>query len=91
MTRAYAVKQESMRGRRGRRYTCYRARCAWQVLVCDRRWSAHRLEDGHWQVDEKALGDRNAQGPDAPGGAYDYLVNGNRPGGFALVAYDRFL
>ena len=28
-----------------------------------------------------------AQGPDAPGGAYDYVVNGNMIGGFALVAY----
>jgi hypothetical protein len=28
-----------------------------------------------------------AQGPDAPGGAYDYLVNGQLLGGFALVAY----
>jgi hypothetical protein len=28
-----------------------------------------------------------AQGPDAPGGAYDYVVNGKMIGGFALVAY----
>jgi hypothetical protein len=28
-----------------------------------------------------------AQGPDAPGGAYDYIVNGKMIGGFALVAY----
>lgn len=28
-----------------------------------------------------------AQGPDAPGGAYHYLVNGRMIGGFALVAY----
>ncbi len=28
-----------------------------------------------------------AQGPDAPGGAYDYVVNGNLLGGFALVAF----
>jgi Protein of unknown function (DUF2950) len=28
-----------------------------------------------------------AQGPDAPGGAYDYVVNGQMLGGFALVAY----
>lgn len=28
-----------------------------------------------------------AQGPDAPGGAYDYLVRGQMMGGFALVAY----
>jgi len=28
-----------------------------------------------------------AQGPDAPGGEYDYLVRGNMIGGFALVAY----
>lgn len=28
-----------------------------------------------------------AQGKDAPGGAYDYRVNGNMIGGFALVAY----
>lgn len=28
-----------------------------------------------------------AQGPDAPGGAYDYAVNGKMIGGFALVAY----
>lgn len=28
-----------------------------------------------------------AQGKDAPGGAYDYLVNGNLIGGYALVAY----
>jgi hypothetical protein len=28
-----------------------------------------------------------AQGPDAPGGAYDYGVNGKMIGGFALVAY----
>ena len=27
------------------------------------------------------------QGPDAPGGAYDYLVNGKMIGGFALLAY----
>ena len=27
------------------------------------------------------------QGPDAPGGAYDYIVNGKMIGGFALVAY----
>jgi hypothetical protein len=28
-----------------------------------------------------------AQGPDAPGGAMDYLVNGKMIGGFALIAY----
>jgi hypothetical protein len=28
-----------------------------------------------------------AQGPDAPGGAYDYIVRGRMIGGFALVAY----
>jgi len=28
-----------------------------------------------------------AQGADAPGGAYDYIVNGRMIGGFALVAY----
>jgi hypothetical protein len=28
-----------------------------------------------------------AQGPDAPGGAYDYVVNGKMIGGFALVAH----
>ena len=28
-----------------------------------------------------------AQGPDAPGGAFDYVVKGNMIGGFALVAY----
>ncbi|MET0378526.1 MAG: DUF2950 domain-containing protein [Spongiibacteraceae bacterium] len=28
-----------------------------------------------------------AQGPHAPGGAYDYMVNGNMIGGYALVAY----
>ena len=28
-----------------------------------------------------------AQGPDAPGGAYDYLAHGKMFGGFALVAY----
>ena len=28
-----------------------------------------------------------AQGPDAPGGAYDYVVNGKMIGGFALVAF----
>ncbi len=28
-----------------------------------------------------------AQGPHAPGGAYDYVVNGRMIGGFALVAY----
>lgn len=28
-----------------------------------------------------------AQGPGAPGGAYDYVVNGKMIGGFALVAY----
>jgi hypothetical protein len=28
-----------------------------------------------------------AQGPDVPGGAYDYVVNGKVIGGFALVAY----
>ena len=28
-----------------------------------------------------------AQGPDAPGGAYDYVVNGRMIGGFALVAH----
>jgi Protein of unknown function (DUF2950) len=28
-----------------------------------------------------------AQGPDAPGGAYTYVVNGKMLGGFALVAY----
>jgi hypothetical protein len=27
------------------------------------------------------------QGPDAPGGAYDYVVRGKMLGGFALVAY----
>jgi hypothetical protein len=27
-----------------------------------------------------------AQGPDAPGGAYDYVVRGQMIGGFALVA-----
>jgi len=28
-----------------------------------------------------------AQGPSAPGGAYNYLINGRMIGGFALVAY----
>ena len=28
-----------------------------------------------------------AQGPDAPGGAFDYVVKGKMIGGFALVAY----
>lgn len=28
-----------------------------------------------------------SQGQDAPGGAYDYMVNGNMIGGYALVAY----
>ena len=28
-----------------------------------------------------------AQGPDAPGGAYDYVVGGRVIGGFAMVAY----
>ena len=28
-----------------------------------------------------------AQGKNAPGGAYDYVVNGKMIGGFALVAY----
>ena len=28
-----------------------------------------------------------SQGKDAPGGAYDYMVNGNMIGGYALVAY----
>ena len=28
-----------------------------------------------------------AQGPNAPGGAYDYVVNGHLFGGFAVVAY----
>ena len=28
-----------------------------------------------------------AQGPDAPGGAYDYVVKDRMIGGFALVAY----
>ena len=28
-----------------------------------------------------------AQGPSAPGGAYDYLVNGKMIGGFAMIAY----
>jgi hypothetical protein len=27
------------------------------------------------------------QGPDAPGGAYDYIVNGHMIGGFAMVAF----
>ncbi len=29
----------------------------------------------------------NAQGPDAPGGAYSYIINGKMIAGFALVAY----
>jgi Protein of unknown function (DUF2950) len=28
-----------------------------------------------------------AQGPDAPGGAYDFVVRGHMIGGFSLVAY----
>ena len=28
-----------------------------------------------------------AQGPDAPGGAFDYVVRGKMIGGFAMVAY----
>jgi hypothetical protein len=28
-----------------------------------------------------------AQGPHPPGGAYDYLINGNMIGGYALVAW----
>ena len=27
------------------------------------------------------------QGPDAPGGAYDYMVGGNMVAGFAMLAY----
>jgi hypothetical protein len=28
-----------------------------------------------------------AQGPNPPGGAYDYVINGNMIGGYALVAW----
>jgi hypothetical protein len=45
-----------------------------------------------WRFDTRAgkeeiLNILKAQGPDAPGGAYDYVVNGKMIGGFALVAY----
>jgi hypothetical protein len=41
-------------------------------------------DDGHYGYNFRLL---HAQGPAAPGGAYDYIVNGRMIGGFAAIAW----
>jgi len=44
----------------------------------------HDEEEGYYGYDFRLL---YAQGPDAPDGAYDYIVNGRMIGGFAVIAW----
>jgi hypothetical protein len=44
-----------------------------------------RGPDQRWQRCKSRR--RKGQGSNAPGGANDYIVNGNMTGGFAFVAY----
>jgi hypothetical protein len=46
--------------------------------------TSHAGKDGYYGYHYKLL---NAQGPNAPGGAYSYLVNGRLFGGFAVLAW----
>jgi Protein of unknown function (DUF2950) len=58
-------------------------------LVADARGEGYRKGEGGKPIPYHGYYYRilKAQGPDAPGGAYDYVVNGKMLGGFALVAY----
>jgi hypothetical protein len=58
-------------------------------LVADARGEGYRKGGGGKPVPYHGYYYRilKAQGPDAPGGAYNYVVNGQMLGGFALVAY----
>jgi hypothetical protein len=58
-------------------------------LVAQARASGYRRPEGGGPVPYQGYFYRIllAQGPDAPGGAYDYVVKGHMIGGFALVAY----
>ena len=46
--------------------------------------TSHASKDGYYGYHYKLL---DSQGPNAPGGAYSYLVNGNLFGGFAVLAW----
>jgi hypothetical protein len=58
-------------------------------LIADARGEGYRKGKGGKPIAYHGYYYRilKAQGPDAPGGAYDYVVNGKMLGGFALVAY----
>jgi hypothetical protein len=58
-------------------------------LVANARGEGYRKGEGGKPVAYHGYYFRilKAQGPEAPGGAYDYVVNGQMLGGFALVAY----
>jgi hypothetical protein len=58
-------------------------------LVADARGEGYRKGEGGKPIPYHGYYYRilKAQGPDAPGGAYEYVVNGKMLGGFALVAY----
>jgi Protein of unknown function (DUF2950) len=58
-------------------------------LVADARGEGYRKGEGGKPVPYHGYYYRilEAQGPEAPGGEYDYVVNGKMLGGFALVAY----
>jgi hypothetical protein len=58
-------------------------------LVANARGGGYRKGEGGKPVPYHGYYYRilKAQGPDAPGGAYDYVVDGQMLGGFALVAY----
>ncbi len=58
-------------------------------LVANARGEGYRKGEGGKPIPYHGYYYRilKAQGPGAPGGAYDYVVNGKMLGGFALVAY----
>jgi hypothetical protein len=58
-------------------------------LVANARGGGYRKGEGGKPIPYHGYYYRilKAQGPDAPGGAYDYMVDGQMLGGFALVAY----
>ena len=54
------------------------------VALAQARGQGGTEKDGYYGYHFRLL---YAQGPAAPGGAYDYLVNGRMMGGFAVIAW----
>jgi Protein of unknown function (DUF2950) len=57
------------------------------ALVAEATSAGYRVGGGHAPYRGYYYRILTKQGPDAPGGAIDYVVNGKMIGGFALVAY----